>query len=220
MSERAAELDPLHWPAAVARAQALRGVGREEEAQQAYDDYLARWPEVSPIVNDAIVQAAERQDWDRFDTIVARAGERGFDNPRLRGLIGYYQQLRHPDPAHVAERLDAVRQELARTGTVPINQFLALHSLGAEEEAFALVDQASFAHMFEPDGPPPAGGYTPAIIWLPLYEPMRRDPRFVDFCAKLGLCDYWTKSSHWPDCADPDVLPYDFKAECQRQATA
>jgi hypothetical protein len=47
---------------------------------------------------------------------------------------------------------------------------------------------------------------------------MRRDPRFAAFCAKLGLCDYWTKTGHWPDCADAGVLPYDFKAECRRLA--
>ena len=215
--ERASELDPLYWPAAGSRADALHDVGRRAEALQAEDDCLARWPDVPGILNDAIVHTAEGSDWHRFETLVARAGERGLDSPRLRVLIEYYEHLRRPDPAYVANRLHAARQELARTGTAQLHQFLALHSLGAEDETFELVDQASFANMFDPNGPPPAGG-SPAIIWLPLYEPMRRDPRFVALCAKLGLCDYWVKSAQWPDCAVTGVLPYDFQAECRQLA--
>ena len=215
--EQASALDPLYWPAAASRADALTDVGRREEARRAEDECLERWPDVPAIVNDAIVHAAEDQDWNRFDALVGRARDRGFDSPRLREMVEYYEHLRRPDPAFVERTLSAATQDLARTGTIPINRFLALHSLGAEQETFELIEQASFADMFEPDGPPPAGG-TPAVMWLPLYAPMRRDRRFVVLCAKLGLCDYWGKSGRWPDCADPGVLPYDFKAECRRMA--
>ncbi len=215
--ERANDLDPLYWPAAGSRADALHAVGRREEALGVEDDCLARWPEVSAIVNDAIVHAGEDHDWKRLDALVERARERGFDSPRLRALIEYHDHLRRPDPAYVKRALRAASLDLARTGTVPIGQLLELHSLGAEEAAFDLAGRASFAHMFEPAGPPPAGSM-PAVMWLPLHEPMRRDRRFVDFCAKLGLCDYWVESGHWPDCADAGVLPYDFKAECRRLA--
>jgi TolB-like protein len=218
--EQACDLDPLYWPAARSRADTLHEVGRREEALKAEDACLARWPEAPGIVNDAIVHAAEGPDWNRFDALVAKVAARGFESPRLRALIEYYEHLRRPDPAYVERTLRAARRDLARTGTVLIGQLLGLHSLGAEEAAFELVDQASFAHMFDPDGPPPAGGYTPAVMWLPLYAPMRCDRRFVDLCAKLGLCDYWVKSGRWPDCADEGVLPYDFKAACERRAGA
>ena len=217
--ERASDLDPLYWPAAMSRADALHDVGRRQEALRAEDECLARWPDTPGIVNDAIVHTAEDQDWSRFDALVARARERGFDSPRLLALIEYFEHLRCPDPSYVERTLRAASLELERTGTVLIGQLLELHSLGAVDETFDLVDRASFAHMFDPDGPPPLGGsFTPAAMWLALYEPMRRDRRFVDFCAKLGLCDYWVKSGRWPDCADASVLPYDFKAECRRQA--
>jgi hypothetical protein len=45
---------------------------------------------------------------------------------------------------------------------------------------------------------------------------MNRDPRFVDLCARIGLCDYWVASERWPDCAE--WLPYDFKAEVHARA--
>ena len=75
---------------------------------------------------------------------------------------------------------------------------------------------ASVAELMGASAPAPRR--MPAILWLPLYEPLRRDPRFVTLCAKLGLRDYWTNTGRWPDCADPGALPYDFKAECRRMA--
>ncbi len=43
---------------------------------------------------------------------------------------------------------------------------------------------------------------------------MISDPRFVGLCAKIGLCDYWVETGHWPDCAD--TVGYDFRAEARR----
>ena len=45
-----------------------------------------------------------------------------------------------------------------------------------------------------------------------------RDPRFARLCARLGLVEFWMKTGLWPDCATE--VPYDFKAECEKAATA
>jgi hypothetical protein len=46
--------------------------------------------------------------------------------------------------------------------------------------------------------------------------PLRRDPRFLQLAARIGLVDYWRNSGKWPDfCSDPK-LPYN----CQAQARA
>jgi hypothetical protein len=43
---------------------------------------------------------------------------------------------------------------------------------------------------------------------------LRRDPRFMQLAARLGMVDYWHSSGHWPDfCSEPG-LPYD----CRREA--
>ena len=60
--------------------------------------------------------------------------------------------------------------------------------------------------------------YSAADIFHPAFAEIRSDPRFVILCAKLHLCAYWIASDRWPDCADPGVLPYDFKAEARRLA--
>ncbi len=42
----------------------------------------------------------------------------------------------------------------------------------------------------------------------------RADRRFAAFCARVSLVEYWRESGHWPDCTA--VVPYDFKAECEK----
>jgi hypothetical protein len=67
------------------------------------------------------------------------------------------------------------------------------------------------------DGPPPAGASSVSTIFIPqLQGGMVRDPRFVRWCAKLGLVHYWLETGNWPDCADD--VPYDFRAECRKAA--
>jgi hypothetical protein len=113
--------------------------------------------------------------------------------------------------------LEEQRDELARTGTVSLFEALMLYRLGLADEAFELLDQASFDHLFRRDGATPAGHITPGAIFIPAYG-ICRDPRFPRLCAKLGLADYWTQTGKWPDCADD--VPYDFHAEIRQIASA
>ena len=45
---------------------------------------------------------------------------------------------------------------------------------------------------------------------------LRRDPRFADFCARVGLADYWCQSQNWPDCVEEVKGIYDFRAACEK----
>ena len=108
---------------------------------------------------------------------------------------------------------------VAITGAVRLDFTYGLHATGCREEGFDIIDRASFAHVFDRDGAPVAGGLgetTPAIIFAVPKFPMMRDIRFVQLCAKLGLCDYWVKGDIWPDCAEQVAEYYDFKAEARR----
>lgn len=50
------------------------------------------------------------------------------------------------------------------------------------------------------------------------FPEFRRDPRFVELCARCGLVADWMTTQHWPDCLD-EVAPYhDFKAGCEKVA--
>ena len=132
------------------------------------------------------------------------------------GLVMYGRQLRNPDPALAAAYLAGIRAQFEKTGRIGLDSICTLDDFGLTEEAFDLAERASFAHMFDPDGQHPGGGYGVAILFSTLNGQRARDPRFVALCAKLGLCEYWVGSDRWPDCAD--AAPFDFRAESRRLA--
>ena len=137
----------------------------------------------------------------------------------MRGALARADYFRNPDPGYAARRLAQARYSLAQDGVLPLGTFKDLARLGLVDDAFALVEQASFAYMFDPDKPSPNGEAGPAGIFSVLEAgPLQRDPRFIRLCAKLGLCDYWIESGRWPDCADE--VPYDFRAETRQLVSA
>jgi len=98
----------------------------------------------------------------------------------------------------------------ADRGNMPAiaNAIEALSVLGFTNDAFAV------ANRFTPTGS--SCGCDVAILFFTLTAPLRRDPRFMQLAARLGMVDYWRGSGHWPDfCADPN-LPYNCRAEADR----
>lgn len=210
-------LNPLYWPAAHWHAAMLMHAGRWDEVRPIFDDLLARWPDVSPIWLDACWHAGLSDDGPRLEALVAGVKGREFYTEEFRGHIRALRNLHRPRP----EFLDSVRQrvagDLSNTGSVPVNSIYELHWHGLCDEAFLLMDQASYAHLYSPDAPRAfsTGSNAGAIFGRHLVR-FQSDVRFVRLCAKLGLCDYWVATDSWPDCADEGLLPYDFKAECRR----
>ena len=177
-----------------------------------------RWPTNRYLLRASLNYAAIAGDWDRFDRWaedLARLDPGG--QAGVRGVVRFGLQLRRPDAAAREARLSALRAETVRTGTVRLDTFTELSSYGFFDEAFDLVKQASFAHMFDADGPRPGGSFSSGVIFGER-PGIVRDVRFPSLCAKMGLSAYWVQTGRWPDCADEDRLPYDFKAECRRLA--
>jgi hypothetical protein len=97
-------------------------------------------------------------------------------------------------------------------------QFLGFIAfVGFADVAYELIDSVSFAFLSTP-GPEANRSGSPHAVFDPQNSPLRDDVRFVALCARLGLCDYWVKTGHWPDCADQ--VPYDFRAEARRAVEA
>jgi hypothetical protein len=129
------------------------------------------------------------------------------------------EMLRDPTPQSRERILAVIGKQLLETGSVLIGPLVLAQKMGLADETFALIDRASFAHLFDEDGPAPAATYSPGMILSRTFNhTMMEDIRFVGFCAKLGLCDYWVEADRWPDCADQ--VPYDFRAEAKRLAGA
>ena len=211
-------LDPLHWPAAHWHGVTLQAMGKYRESTLVFDELLERHPDVDYIWGDALAHAAYAQDWERLETLIAAAVHRGKDTSRFMRGVRYFRSEREPNPQFLERLLRDLHESVERTGTAALNIVAAAYGFGFPEEAFAAVNQSSFAHLFDRNGARP--GFNLGHVFHERYRPFQSDPRFVGLCARLGLVDYWTASARWPDCADDGVLPYDFKAECRRSAAS
>ena len=196
----------------------LGALGRHDEARILWDACLARWPDVEALAGEAIADAANAEDWDRLENLAEAAFRRGLNSPRLQAFTQAQRDRRTLRP----DILDAHRQQVAasfaRDGRASLADLAKLVALSAADEAFDYAERASFAHMFEPGAPLQAGAWAPAVIFVAANRRMIADRRFVPLCARMGLVDYWTRSGHWPDCADDAALGYDFRAECRAVA--
>ena len=209
--------NPLVLPAAYALATQTGAFGFYEESKGLFDAFRARWPTNSGLNIMALNTAAWNADWDRFEALVKSIQEVGLDGPQITWAIRTGRALRHGDEETVASLSRGLRSQVARTGTVRLDSLFAASELGLTDEAFQAAEAASFAHIFEPQGPLLANGWSPGLLFMGHpNRAMIQDARFVGLCARLGLGDYWVESGKWPDCAD-DVA-YDFRAEARRLA--
>ncbi|HEX4080803.1 MAG TPA: winged helix-turn-helix domain-containing protein [Rhizomicrobium sp.] len=216
-SQQAYRLDPMNPWVANWYANVVDYVGRLEEGRKLWKSFCAQWPDNELILWNAGAAAAARRDWRWFDELAAVADRRKFCSPTLRRHFAYgaAQRIRGADAQ--ARASAQARETLRETGTLPLRGFILLHRLGLADEAFALVEQASFAFMVDPDRCSPNGAVDDGLIFgVSHNSQMMRDARFVRLCAKLGLCDYWVKTGNWPDCAQAVAPHYDFKDEARR----
>jgi len=214
---RAYELDPRY--AAFYYPTLLDGIGLRADAVAAIERDMARWPDAFVLPMVATRLAYESGDWARYEAIVSQWREVWPLVPLTAQMIAIAEQMRNWTPATGEAFLADLRRDLAETGSVPISWLGFPVSQGLGDEIFDILDQASFEHLHQPGGRLFPAEVSLNIIFSPSYAPVRQDRRFVRLCAKLGLCDYWLASGHWPDCAETLAPFYDFEAEARRLAS-
>jgi TolB-like protein len=214
---QAFELDPLYHQGANWYAVMLAMYGRISEAFEVWDRARARWPKFDVLTYNPLLGAVAVRDWNRVDQLIEFAADLGLDGPLVREVVARAKEARNPTPQSSEERRDRLRTELRESTTGSLNRFVAAYQRGLHDEVFEAVNRASFAHLFQPGGRLVADDYGLHVLFN-VEGNIRRDPRFVLLCAKLGLCEYWIKSGKWPDCVDEVANHYDFKAECERAA--
>ena len=213
---RALALDPLYQEAAFGLAMSLHFVGRYDDAMAALKDFAARWPQRDFAVM-AMFWAAAHHDWARFDALVGAASESELFIEARTEAIRVGKILRNPKERDRDKQRALLRGQLARTGAVGYADLAFAGQIGLIEDVFEAVEQATVSHLFDEFGDMPAGLYSPTLIFDPLLNgAMIEDIRFVRFCAKIGLVDYWLQTDRWPDCANK--VSYDFRAEARRSA--
>jgi DNA-binding winged helix-turn-helix (wHTH) protein/TolB-like protein len=177
----------------------LEVTGRGDEADALYGDSLRWWPEDLTIFSNRVYGIMGRGDFGALARAIQQVQKTNFAsrvNPGLPVLAAIH-----------AKDLPQVRK------LCPVDQpgsfkrdlcMLALAHLGDNDQAFALVAQTY----------PNRIGRTPVEedkLWLdnprwgetdilmgPAAEPLRRDPRYLDFARRVGLLAYW-RTGRLPD---------------------
>jgi hypothetical protein len=192
-------------------------VGDYAGSVQMHKELHRRWPRnytiLTNLLNTAPILGYPDEYHEAIDEIQYFEG---YQAHFLRETKRYIEALHSRDPNMVEDILQRYKRILAKTGTLPLVHLVAVGLLGLNEEAMDLAEQASFAHVFDPDGPLPSG-YFPGTIMGPWSE-LNRTPRFIDLADRLGLCAYWSRSDRWPDCVE--WTPYDFKTLARERAAA
>jgi TolB-like protein len=218
---RACEVDPL-WPQGLHQyASMLWLTGGRDEATRVWDDLIERWPDrdylhVVPLLNQAYLGR-----WGRVDELLKKLDASGLDTQRTEIVRARIDRFRRWDDHETALLARELTEEVACTGTLRLYLQHACRE-GLTEQVYALVERASYTHLFEPGGRllPLDFGLHALFNRFDESDALYRDPRFVKLCWRLGLCDYWVQTGRWPDCADLPGLPYDFRAQARRYAAA
>jgi TolB-like protein len=213
---RAVSLDPLDSVSALWRAGVLAALD-DPEARSLYLAGRSKWPDHPTWSNALMAYAINRSDWTAFAEAETYAEAHGhFAEAIVRSTRRFGRAVRDNDLGLVDFARRWLTDQLARTGSVPLDDVIGLATLTGEvDEAFDFLDRASFSHIFSEEFDLP--GAIPGSIFFG--DGRRRlvpDVRFMGLCHKLGLVDYWLKTDRWPDCADE--VPYDFRAESRKVA--
>ncbi len=207
---RAHGIDPLNKIIANRHAGALAEIGMLQESYEAAEVGRARWPDFDWFIASPLLISATLGDWAIAEPLIAlaEADGRGY----LQAILGLVNDYRDPTPEAQARMLARGEGQLAKSGSAELSQIMFIHRIGLADEAFDLLARSSFARIFTPEGRPPDSLFLPGIMFGAMGKDLRRDPRFVDLCDKLGICDYWVATGRWPDCEHEVAPHYDLRA--------
>ena len=179
-AERALELEPLSPTAHAERARALLFNDRCQEAQAELEKISSVRP---PLLRAAPLAAhchARNRDWTAAIAVLRPQADRG--EPTTLAQLAY--MLARDGQREEARRIGATLLERWRRGSGVSFELAVVHAgLGDFDEAFIWLDR-SFADGSLVGGP---GNPVHLLLISPLWEDLRRDPRFERVRERLGL---------------------------------
>lgn len=218
LAQRAYELNALDPLVANFWGQSAWMGGRYSEARTRLESSLAQFPDVPGLAMLLLLFYAHAQDWDGVDRLLEPARLEKFPLREFQPVVRLLGVMR--DPAPVARRriINAARKRFDKTGHANLDALVYAAYLGAADEAHEIGARAKFGPADNDVATMGYDAYRTSILFYAPFPELRRDPRFVRLCAKLGLVEYWLATQHWPDCVDEVAPYYDFKAECEKIA--
>lgn len=133
--------------------------------------------------------------------------EKGFSRWGEEAVIAFLQARLNPTKANIDRAVDAQAQMHRQIPAYVSGLVGTLATFGRNKEAIDAL--LAYKH-------PEAAGFNSEGWFRAATRGMRRDPRFIQAMAQVGLLRYWKRSGKWPDfCFDPE-LSYDCKTEAAK----
>jgi TolB-like protein len=203
---RASEIDPLNQVLVNGLGVTLANLGRLDECYRIFEAARARWPDFDWLVISPLLIAANLGDWRTAEPLIEMARA---DSGQFRLALSMVALLKAPHAAMRQRMIETCERQLSAAGTVELRIISFMYAHGLKDEAFQALARSSFDYRQEQQ---PERVFLISIIFGVTNAAMRHDPRFVELCGRLGLCDYWVASDKWPDCVDEVSSDYDLKA--------
>jgi TolB-like protein len=212
------EREPLQAIHAMWYAARLLSSGRGDEASTLYENICRRWPSVAICWRLLVTNAAYSGRWDVVEqwTTPDHVARVAHNRKEVEYAFDTIRMLRDPGDPGRAALLHEVRDRLARTGRVRLEDIAYASRFCDVDALYGLIDQASFAHLADASQGHDVDDGAYQMLFASFGVRLRDDPRFVTLCARLGLVTHWIETGRWPDCAAH--TPYDFRAEAHRAA--
>ena len=190
----------------------LVGAGKTRDGEQELARLSRLWPANFFWVDRLTLYLAD-DNWSGLETFLDTPSQQpkdGLSQADIARLRLVFIAARTRTPAALARARTALMDVPNGAPVFLGERVVPLAWLGFVDDAFAMASRVTHNTLVD--------GNSPAVLFYPQAQAMRRDPRFMALAARLGLIDYWTKTGKWPDfCSEPG-LPYDCKAEAAKVA--
>ena len=211
-TQRAYRLDALNPMLANLTALAIMSTGRVQDSVPLLEELMVRVPDMSFPVANVMRAYAFLNDWTAIDRLLDPSMKRPLRE--FQDGLAFIRTKRYPTPENIGSMRSALEDHFNKTGCIDVSRLVYAAHLGMVEDAYRTVERACLgpkgtgSDMMGPDG------YRTGLLFWDGMPEIRKDPRFVTLCARLGLVEFWLATGKWPDCVDQ--VPYDFKAECEK----
>jgi TolB-like protein/tetratricopeptide (TPR) repeat protein len=209
-TERHHPLDALDPMAINQLALARMAAGRVAEAVPLYTELVERMPGMSFPVSSLLRAHAFAGNWEGVDRLLELAAKR--ELREFEDGLSFIRTKRDPTRENLEAWRSTVEAHVDRTGCIDVSRLVYSAHLGLVDEAYQLADRARLGPVGTSEDIMGPDGYRTSLLFQAGMPELRNDPRFARLCARLGLVEYWTATSQWPDCTDE--VAYDFKAAC------
>lgn len=200
-STDAASADPTSIFKALAVVRRLAAARRLEEASARLDAAAAIWPDHPDLVEHRYRLALEQADPVRAAALIAST------DPDEQSQLDRLVLKQVAVGGHASAAIDAVA-EIEYSRYPPVAYQLAAHytRLGDIRRALIWLDRAPIRQT--------SGQWS--LLYWPSVASLRREPRFFNKMAQLGLVDYWLREDRWPDFCSEQGLRYSCRQEAAR----